>query len=101
MSAIPAQQAAVTTWNIDAVHSVAEFKVKHMMISNVKGKFTGVHGVLVMDETDCTNHAHGSRGNGCGRRSYDSWRRPQHYIYSRRTNPCGQRSLGKYSYRSF
>ena len=26
-----------TTWNIDAAHSVAEFKVKHMMISNVKG----------------------------------------------------------------
>ena len=29
-----------TTWNIDPVHSVAEFKVKHMMISNVKGQFT-------------------------------------------------------------
>ena len=27
-----------TTWNIDPVHSVAEFKVKHMMISNVKGQ---------------------------------------------------------------
>jgi polyisoprenoid-binding protein YceI len=26
-----------TTWNIDPVHSVTEFKVKHMMISNVKG----------------------------------------------------------------
>ncbi len=31
-----------TTWNIDPVHSVAEFKVKHMMISNVKGQFTKV-----------------------------------------------------------
>jgi polyisoprenoid-binding protein YceI len=28
---------ATTTWNINPVHSVAEFKVKHMMISNVKG----------------------------------------------------------------
>jgi polyisoprenoid-binding protein YceI len=54
MSAIPAPQAAVTTWNIDPVHSVAEFKVKHMMISNVKGQFTGVQGVLVLDETDLT-----------------------------------------------
>ena len=27
--------AATTTWNIDPAHSVAEFKVKHMMIANV------------------------------------------------------------------
>jgi polyisoprenoid-binding protein YceI len=54
MSAIPAPQAAVTTWDIDPVHSVAEFKVRHMMISNVKGQFTGVQGVLVLDETDLT-----------------------------------------------
>src|SRR6201993_2618557 len=45
---------ATSTWNIDPVHSVAEFKVKHMMISNVKGQFTGVQGVLVLDETDLT-----------------------------------------------
>lgn len=45
---------AVTTWNIDPVHSVAEFKVKHMMISNVKGQFTGVSGVLKLDEADIT-----------------------------------------------
>ena len=31
---------STTTWNIDPAHSVAEFKVKHMMISNVKGQFT-------------------------------------------------------------
>lgn len=54
MSATPAPQAAVTTWNIDPVHSVAEFKVKHMMISNVKGHFTSVKGVLALDETDLT-----------------------------------------------
>src|SRR5260370_42124804 len=48
-------QAATTTWNIDPVHSVAEFKVKHMMISNVKGQFTRVKGVLALDETDLTN----------------------------------------------
>jgi polyisoprenoid-binding protein YceI len=45
----------LTTWNIDAVHSVVEFKVKHMMISNVKGQFTGVSGVLSLDENDVTN----------------------------------------------
>jgi polyisoprenoid-binding protein YceI len=45
---------AISTWNIDPVHSVAEFKVKHMMISNVKGHFTGVNGVLSLHETDVT-----------------------------------------------
>src|SRR6202162_5527588 len=45
-------QTVTTTWNIDPVHSVAEFKVKHMMISNVKGQFTRVNGVLTLNETD-------------------------------------------------
>ncbi len=45
---------SVSTWNLDAAHSVAEFKVKHMMISHVKGHFTGVSGVLTVDESDIT-----------------------------------------------
>jgi polyisoprenoid-binding protein YceI len=45
---------ATTTWNIDPAHSAAEFKVKHMMISNVKGKFSGLAGVLTLDEADVT-----------------------------------------------
>jgi polyisoprenoid-binding protein YceI len=45
----------VTTWNLDPAHSVAEFKVKHMMISNVKGSFNGLSGVLQLDETDYTH----------------------------------------------
>jgi polyisoprenoid-binding protein YceI len=49
----------VSTWNIDPAHSVVEFKVKHMMISNVKGKFTGISGVLSLDESDITK-SHGS-----------------------------------------
>jgi len=44
-----------TTWNIDPVHSVAEFKVKHMMISNVKGQFAIVNGTLSLDEGDLTH----------------------------------------------
>jgi polyisoprenoid-binding protein YceI len=43
---------AITTWNIDPAHSAAEFKVKHMMISNVKGRFGGISGVLNRHETD-------------------------------------------------
>ena len=45
----------VTTWKIDPAHSAAEFKVRHMMISNVKGKFSGLSGVLKLDETDYTH----------------------------------------------
>ena len=52
--AIPQTATTTTTWNIDPVHSVAEFKVKHMMISNVKGQFTRVKGVLTLDESDLT-----------------------------------------------
>jgi polyisoprenoid-binding protein YceI len=46
---------ATTTWNIDPAHSAAEFKVKHMMISNVKGHFAKVTGVLTLDEADLSN----------------------------------------------
>jgi len=55
MNALAAPQVATTTWNIDPVHSVAEFKVSHMMISKVKGQFTTFAGVLTLDETDLTN----------------------------------------------
>ena len=55
MSTSATPQTATTTWNIDPVHSVAEFKVKHMMISNVKGQFTGVTGALTLDADDLLN----------------------------------------------
>jgi len=48
-------ETAVSTWKIDPAHSVAEFKVKHMMISNVKGRFTGVSGALYLDENNVAN----------------------------------------------
>ena len=54
MSALATPEIATTTWKIDPVHSVAEFKVKHMMITNVKGQFTGVSGSLSLDENDLT-----------------------------------------------
>jgi polyisoprenoid-binding protein YceI len=44
-----------STWNIDPAHSSAEFKVRHMMISNVKGKFSGLSGVLKLNESDYTH----------------------------------------------
>jgi len=48
-------QTSTTTWNIDPSHSMAEFKVKHMMIANVKGQFSKVSGALVLNESDLTN----------------------------------------------
>ncbi len=39
----------VATWNIDPAHTTAEFKVRHMMIANVKGKFSGISGTLHLD----------------------------------------------------
>src|SRR4029078_1050056 len=54
MSTPAAPQTSTSTWKIDPVHSGAEFKVKHMMISNVKGQFTAVTGVATLDETDVT-----------------------------------------------
>ena len=49
-----APEPTTTTWNIDPVHTMAEFKVRHMMITNVKGHFTGVTGVLTLNEQDIT-----------------------------------------------
>ena len=55
MSAVSAAEVtAITTWNIDPVHSTAQFKVKHMMISNVKGEFHGVKSSLILDSSDVT-----------------------------------------------
>jgi polyisoprenoid-binding protein YceI len=52
MSTSTASPATLTTWNLDPAHSAAEFKIKHMMISHVKGKFTGLSGTLNLHETD-------------------------------------------------
>ena len=54
MSTLATPQTTTTTWNVDPAHSVAEFKVKHMMISNVKGHFAKVTGTLTLDESDLT-----------------------------------------------
>jgi len=43
---------AKTTWVIDPSHSEIAFKVKHLMISNVKGHFGEFSGQLVSDGND-------------------------------------------------
>jgi polyisoprenoid-binding protein YceI len=38
-----------TTYKIDPAHSSAHFIIRHMMITNVRGGFTGVQGTVVHD----------------------------------------------------
>jgi polyisoprenoid-binding protein YceI len=54
MSTAVQPEPSVTTWQIDPVHSTAQFKVKHLMISNVKGEFTSIKGTLQLDSSDVT-----------------------------------------------
>jgi polyisoprenoid-binding protein YceI len=42
------------TWKIDSSHSLAEFSVRHMMVSNVKGRFDQINGQFEFDEADHT-----------------------------------------------
>lgn len=43
---------AKTTWVIDPTHSEIAFKVKHLMISNVKGSFSEFNGQVITDGDD-------------------------------------------------
>lgn len=43
-----------TIWAIDAGHSLAEFGVKHMMVSTTKGRFADIAGAITLDEQDVT-----------------------------------------------
>lgn len=47
MTAVPAM--AQSTWTIDASHSSAQFQVRHLMISNVRGDFSKMSGKVVFD----------------------------------------------------
>jgi len=43
-----------STWTLDPAHTLVEFAAKHLMITTVKGRFTGVSGTIHIDETDPT-----------------------------------------------
>ena len=51
--ALPAL-AFATTWNIDPDHSNVGFKVRHLMVSNVKGSFEKHSGVVDINDKDIT-----------------------------------------------
>jgi polyisoprenoid-binding protein YceI len=46
--------AQTSTWSIDTAHSSANFQVRHMAVSTVRGSIGGVKGTLVYDEKDIT-----------------------------------------------
>lgn len=52
--ATPARVEASSAWQIDPRHSAAEFSVRHLMISNVRGQFSKVTGTVTFDEKDVT-----------------------------------------------
>ena len=41
-----------TTWQIDPAHTSVGFSVKHLMIARVRGRFAGVRGTIILDESD-------------------------------------------------
>jgi polyisoprenoid-binding protein YceI len=43
-----------STWEIDPNHTTMQFKVRHLMISNVKGGFDKFRGMLSLDDKDIT-----------------------------------------------
>jgi polyisoprenoid-binding protein YceI len=46
--------AFASTWTIDPDHSNISFKVRHMMVSNVKGEFGKFKGTVTLDDKDIT-----------------------------------------------
>ena len=45
----------MTTYTIDPAHSAADFKVRHLMVANVRGEFSGVSGTLTFDPANPAN----------------------------------------------
>jgi len=50
-----ATQTATSTWTIDPTHSIAEFAVKHLVITTVKGRFRDLEGKLEIDQANPEN----------------------------------------------
>ena len=51
---LPAR-AATSTWQIDAQHSSAQFAVRHLGLSTVRGAFSKLSGTMVLDDQDIKN----------------------------------------------
>ncbi len=49
--------ASPNTWQLDAAHTQAQFSVRHMMVTNVKGNFGKVSGTITYDGKDLSTLA--------------------------------------------
>ncbi|HXJ21495.1 MAG TPA: YceI family protein [Polyangia bacterium] len=49
---VPAAAPAAKTWDIDTAHATAGFRVRHLMVSHVRGQLGPVTGTVVIDELD-------------------------------------------------
>lgn len=45
----------MTIWNVDVTHTNVGFSVRHMMVSNVRGNFTGIEGKVEGDPQNLTD----------------------------------------------
>jgi len=52
LAAARAASAQAVTWTIDPEHSAAQFSVRHMVVSNVRGEFDGPTGTVTFDPKD-------------------------------------------------
>ena len=43
------------TYAIDPAHTTVDFKVRHLMVSNVRGEFSGVSGTVIYDPKNAAN----------------------------------------------
>jgi polyisoprenoid-binding protein YceI len=48
------QHTGTTVWQLDPRHTTAEFAVRHLMVSTVKGRFATVAGIITLDGDDLT-----------------------------------------------
>jgi len=52
MALIAQPSTAQTAWSIDSAHSAVQFRVKHLMISSVRGTFDEISGNITFDGKD-------------------------------------------------
>lgn len=50
----PHLAAEAATWDVDPSHSIVGFKVKHLVIAKVRGRFTKYTGTVTLDDKDIT-----------------------------------------------
>jgi polyisoprenoid-binding protein YceI len=98
----------IVTWKIDPAHSGAEFKVKHMMISNVKGSLSDLNGTLIEDTSnpalshvdatiDISTISTGDAQRDAHLKSADFFHHDQHPNMTFRSTRVEKKGVGEYA----